>query len=266
MRNLAVTFFWVLTQTIHSQSIFSMESFAREESLIDTNRFFVEVSGAIKLTGEKPITLMVPKSGILVPDEKDKRLRFQFQGRKTFTLFWKRDLSKNFQPHNFVEITGFSTYLSMRGGMGFTDRFLRTSFGLVVGKYMKRTNGPADVTYKAKAFEEAPSLGFYFHSDQSFLSMFILYSHEKSGHYRRIEMAGKLSCFWGDGLLSNTRVRFESETFFGNGVGLSYHPKSGRYNFSVSYMVPETDEKHTQRPFGNYLGEGVRTCIQVLWF
>ena len=256
----------VFCDVSRSQSAGSFETCIRDTLGRDSVRFVVEESAFLKLTTQQPLTLVYQtKSGIMV-DEKSQFLRFQFLGRKTFTLYPRQDITKDLQPHVFFELTGLATYMSTRVGAGVTSREYGVSVGFALASYRKRTSEEADITYKAKSFEEATSYGGYIHTDREHLSWFGAIYKEKRGVYYRTELAYKIGEIFSIEPLRPFRLFIKSETFLGSGGGLSYHSMNGCMDLSVAYLVPDEDERVRQRRFGNYPGMGFEVSVGVQVF
>ena len=147
-----------------------------------------------------------------------------------------------------------------------TFRSLGTSVGLAGATYLRRTNEVADVTYRAKAFEQAVSYGAYIHSNQEQIFWFASVYREKRGFYYRAEFGYKPGAIFDAPMLNTMRVFVKCETFLGTGGGIAYCHPSGRFDLSGAYLVPEAGERRKQRHFGNYLGTGFEVSARVRWF
>jgi hypothetical protein len=156
--------------------------------------------------------------------------------------------------------------MSIRAGAGMTFRSLGTSVGFASATYLKRTNEVADVTHRAKAFEQAVSYGGYIHSNQEYLFWFASVYWEKRGFYYRAEFGYKPGAIFDAPMLRVMRVLIKSETFLGTGGGIAYCHPSGRFDLSCVYSAPEGGERQKQRPFGNHIGRGCEFSLKVRWF
>ena len=250
-----------------SQSVGSFEAFGRDSLGYDTLRFFVEEAVFFKLSSQKPVTLIrQTRSGASYLDEKSRRPRLQFLGRNTFTLYPSRRIARDFQLHAFLELTGLATYLSMRVGAGVTSRELGATFGLATGTYLKRTLEVPDITYKAKAFEQAVSYGAYVYIDREHLFWFGSMSREKRGVYHRVEFGYKPGYIFGVELLEPIRVFMRSETYLGSGAGLAYMHPGGHFDVACAYLSPDWNERLNQTVFGNHTGRGIEFTARFRWF
>jgi hypothetical protein len=249
----------------YAQSPNSFEVFLDHSSESDSNMVIVNVSSSIKISKFKPKTIVVPKNyGGYSIDDRPRKFYYQPEGSMSFLLYPRRDIMAPLEPNISMDVTGLSTYASIKGGLGVTWRPIRTSFGVIFGSYMRRFDGKPDLSYRTKSFEYGQTFGGYLHIDTKYLSWFTLFSKEKSFEYERIIIGLKLGELSINKYpMTNLRLEFRSETFFGTGFGLSYTTPNGHHSLNVSYGVPKESEKDRQRKFYNFLGPGISINWQV---
>lgn len=252
---LMVFFYTTLAQTPESFHVFLSEA-----KTTDSGMVVVEVSTLVKISDYKPETILVPKSygGGYSVDRRPRKFYYQPKGEMSFLVYPKRDVLANFQPHIVLNVVGLSTYLSGKYGAGVTFRKYGTSLGFLYGSYLRRLDVKADVSYRAKTFEESFTYGGYLNIDKEYGACSFLFMKEKTLNYHDVGMKIRLgSVFEYRYVPSGLNLEFRTTTFIGSGFGLSYTTTSKRHDLGVIFSIPDGSEKNRQRRFYNFLGSGV---------
>lgn len=269
MRNLLTLTPVVFLLNTQAQTPQSLHTFLTQAKRSDTSMVIVTISSSLKISENKPATVLLPK--IYGPghsiESYPREVYYQPKGEMSFLLYPRGNLLADVQPHVFLGITGLGTYLSSKLGLGLTSREYALSIGVIAGSYSRRLDAKADVSYRAKSFEEDKTFGGYLNIDQEYISWFCLLAKERTFGYHEIGLTARL------GSMLDTRfvptgigLEFKSVTFLGTGFGLSYTAPNQHHKIEAVFCIPDPAETKRQRRFYNFIGPGVSVNWQIQAF
>lgn len=209
--------------------------------------------------------------------DKPKDWRFRFQGREGFMVNLRNDLGRNFQPHVWFEINGFSTYVSSSFGLGFVSRQERYAFGVIAGQYQKRVEGLADIHSNTNHYEKNFRIGCYLGTDFNMFLFSGTLIRERQGFYYRASAEFKPSSLITWRPIRTLGLCAEMETILGSDFGLVWrsplhHETRERFRsaFRIAvqalYILPDRQERLDLRQVGVFAEEGPMLRLNLNWF
>jgi len=185
-----------------------------------------------------------------------------FQGEMEMLFFPSIKYRNRIEPHVFFRAQAFPMqYLSSAFGFGVSDRKLSSSFGFFVGQYYRHVPYESNfVTRRRKSFEYYPLLGFYLQSSIEDASFLFSLAKEKERTFHSLKVSSRLgrtlSLGKEESLQRSLEIVGVSESFTGNGIGLSVAPLKG-LQVCVLLFSPYKSEQEEQARLRNKLSPGL---------